>query len=109
MAKNLFSNEQLLVAWRTVAGSDPRGTRRDVVNLILEAIGQDPENEVAYRKMYNNVTQRVKLLTKRNAEVGGSLVFEPLAPGPRGRRVDSEEIMRLAALMTAGEPVVAGK
>jgi hypothetical protein len=76
-----FSNERLCLAWRDVLAAG--GTRADVVAKL----GLDPVLG------YQNVSQRVKNLT------GKGMVFPPLNAGQRGRRVSTEEIARLAALI----------
>jgi len=97
MGKSTFSNEMLVRTWTKVAAKG--GTRRNVIVEIMESIKQDHTDKLAYSRMYNNITQRVKLLKKRNEEVGGNLVFVDLKPGRRGASVDSLELERLASIM----------
>jgi len=101
MATKTFSNEQLCELWVKAAKSEPKGTRRDVVLGIMGSMGvtDTPDN---YRKVYNNVTQRVKQLSEGDAKV----VFPDLAEGKKGARRSGSEIARLQAILngTAATP-----
>lgn len=97
MGKSTFSNEMLVRTWAKVAAKG--GTRRNVIVEIMKSIEQDPADKLAYSRMYNNITQRVKLLKRRNEEAKGNLVFVDLKLGRRGASVDSLELERLADIM----------
>lgn len=97
MATKTFTNEQLVQHWAKAAKAEPQGARRDVVLGIMSDMGQQdtPEN---YRKVYNNVTQRVKRL--------GEILptpFPKLAEGKKGARHSGAEIATLTAILAGGE------
>lgn len=91
MAAKTFSNEQLVGQWAKAVSS--KGTRRDVVLGIMAelSIEDKPEN---YRKVYNNVTQRVKQLA-----TSAKLNFQTLAEGKKGARRSGAEIASLQAIL----------
>jgi hypothetical protein len=84
--KATFSNEDLVQAWKKVAGNG--GTRKDV---IIE-LGFDPGTE-AGRKAYNNVTQRVRALTHKG------VTFPELTKGQGGQRTSVEDINHLNEIL----------
>lgn len=105
MAQRTFTNEQLAKAWKEAA--DKNQTRRDVVLAIMVANGVANTDD-NYRKCYNNVTQRVKLLESGTVPV----VFPTLAEGKKGARRSSTETAALQAILgtpapTEGEQVAA--
>ena len=95
MATKTFTNTQLATHWTKAAKATPQGTRRDVVLGIMADMEQQdtPEN---YRKVYNNVTQRVKQL----AEGSPAIVFPALAEGKKGARRSGAEIAALQAILS---------
>jgi len=99
MTKTTFSNEQLCVAWAKQAGAEPKGTRGDVVNDLMEQMGVEAD-EVAFKKTYNNVTQRVRQLTN-HAEA--PIKFPQLEPGKKGARRTAEQMGALQALLNGDE------
>lgn len=76
-----FTNEQLVRAWKEVA--DKNGTRKDVVALL----GLDA------KKGYNNVTQRVKYLTKLG------IPMPELTTSRKGVRTSSADVDALKAIL----------
>jgi hypothetical protein len=94
MATKTFTNEQLAKQWVKAAKSEPKGTRRDVVLGIMGEIGVEdkPEN---YRKVYNNVTQRVKQLEEGQTPI----TFPALAEGKKGARRSGAEVAALTAIL----------
>lgn len=93
MATKTFSNEQLCKQWaKAVQG---QGTRRDVVLGIMGelSIADTKEN---YRKVYNNVTQRVKQLQDGT----NAVKFPVLAEGKKGARRSGTEVAALQAILT---------
>ena len=95
MAQKTFSNEQLAKLWRKASETDPKGTRRDVVLGIMGELGIIDTKE-NYRKVYNNVTQRVKQLTEGN----NAVIFPDLAEGKKGARRSGAEIAALQNILT---------
>jgi len=90
--KKSFSNELLCKKWREAADGEPKGTRRDVVESIMEEIGEENTHE-NFSRHYNNAMQRVKQLKKAGA------TFPELAEGKRGRRRTSDEIAKLEKIL----------
>ena len=91
-----FSNEVLAKYWR--AAHQSGGTRKDVVNAIMAHVGA-PSTE--YSKFYSTVTQRVKAMNKRLAEVGLPLFpvltkGKPNSTAPKGSRLDLAGLSALA-------------
>ena len=74
-----FSTESLAKHW--VAAKQANGTRRHVVLALLAEMGLE-DNKVNYRKVYNNVTQRVAQLAKGEP----AIVFPELEAGKKGAR-----------------------
>ena len=101
MAAKTFSNEQLSLVWAKAAHAEPKGTRRDVVLGIMGEIGT-PDTKENYRKMYNNVTQRVKQLEEGVTPVN----FPKLAEGKKGARRSGVEVASLQAVLD-GQAVAA--
>jgi len=95
MAKATFTNEQLCVAWAKQAKSTPQGTRGDVVRDLMGQMEVDNTAE-NYRKVYNNVTQRVKQLTSHKTK---PIKFPALAAGKKGARRTDEQMDALQALL----------
>ena len=95
MATKTFSNVQLAQEWNKAATAAPKGTRRDVVLGIMAVMGQQDTSE-NYRKVYNNVTQRVKQLTEGTANI----TFPNLAEGKKGARRSGAEIAALRAILS---------
>ena len=89
MAKTTFSNEQLCRQWIKVFKA--KGTRRDVVLALMGDLGI-PDDKENYRKVYNNVTQRVK-------QLGETVVFPALTEGKKGARRTANEVASLQAIM----------
>jgi hypothetical protein len=87
-----FTSEQLCVAWAKQANADPKGTRQDVVADIITATGVEDTADVR-KKMYNNVTQRVRQLTKDGVK------FAELAGGRKGNKRDKADIAALQTLL----------
>lgn len=100
MASRSFTNAQLCTAWATAAALVPVGTRRNVVLALLAATEQADSAE-NYRKMYNNVTQRVKQLSEGTPAVS----FPALAEGKKGARRSVSEVASLQALFAPPAPV----
>jgi len=95
MAKATFSNTDLCVAWAHQAKADPQGTRGDVVRTLMGKMEQDPGNAEEYRKVYNNVTQRVKQLGNHPTK---PVQFPQLAAGKKGARRTDAQMEDLQAL-----------
>jgi len=86
MAKATFTNEQLCIAWAKQAQA--KGTRGDVVNDLMGQMGQNANDTDAYRKVYNNVTQRKKQLASHPTK---PIRFPELEAGKKGaRRTDAQ-------------------
>jgi len=98
MATKTFSNEQLCKLWVKAAKSEPKGTRRDVVLGIMGEIGV-PDTKDNYRKVYNNVTQRVKQLS----EGATPIAFPDLAEGKKGARRSGTEVANLQAILNGSD------
>ena len=96
MARATFTNEQLCQAW--AAQIKTQGTRGDVVNDLMVKMGQNPADADAYRKVYNNVTQRMKQLASHPTK---PLNFPQLKPGKKGARRTDEQMDALQAVLTA--------
>jgi len=101
MAKASFTNEQLCVAWNKQAKADPQGTRGNVVRDLMGQMGLDPADTEAYRKVYNNVTQRHKQLSNHPTK---PIRFPELKQGPKGARRTVEQMDSLQALLDAAAP-----
>lgn len=100
MAKATFTNEQLCIAWRKQLKADPKGTRGDVVRDLMGQMELDPENQDEYRKVYNNVTQRVKQLSQHKTN---PVNFPELAAGKKGARRTEGQMASLQALLDEDE------
>ncbi len=87
-----FTSEQLCIAWAKQAKADPKGTRQDVVADIIKATGAEDTAETR-KKTYNNVTQRVRQLTKEG------VVFAELAGGRKGNKRDKGDVAALQTLL----------
>ncbi|MCK9351115.1 MAG: hypothetical protein M0P44_07855 [Clostridiales bacterium] len=94
MARATFTNQQLCVAWAAAAKSDPKGTRGDVVRALMRECGIE-DNDANYRKMYNNVTQRVKQLGNHATK---PVRFPTLQAGPKGARRTLAELDALQSI-----------
>ncbi len=97
MAQRTFTNEQLAKAWSTQARAG--GTRGDVVRALLADTGQE-DNTENFRKMYNNITQRVKGLSNHPTR---PINFPELKTGKRGGRQSVEELSRLQDILSGGD------
>ena len=91
MAKRTFDNETLAKVWAEDAGKN--GTRNDVVTALMGVMGLADEGDNR-RKVYNNVTQRVK-----NLETVNGVVFPPLTEGKKGTRKSVAEVDALKAIL----------
>jgi len=100
MAKATFTNEQLCKAWVAQAKASPKGTRGDVVRDLMGQMEMDPDNADDYRKVYNNVTQRVKQLGSHKTN---PVTFPQLAAGQKGARRTDAQMADLQALLTIEE------
>jgi hypothetical protein len=98
MAKATFTNEQLCVAWAKQFKADPQGTRGDVVKDLMGQMGVTDTD--AYRKVYNNVTQRKKQL---GAHKTAPVTFPELAAGKKGARRTNDQMGALQAILS-GDP-----
>lgn len=98
MAKATFTNEQLCVAWAKQNKADPKGTRGDVVKDLMAQMGQDASDADEYRKVYNNVTQRVKQLGSHPTK---PMKFPQLAAGKKGARRTDSQMDSLQAILDA--------
>ena len=88
MARATFTNEQLCQAWVKQIQAKPQGTRGDVVRDLMVQMGMNHGDETERRKVYNNVTQRVKQLGKHKTK---PVSFPELAQGQKGaRRTDTQ-------------------
>ena len=97
MATKTFSDEQLAKRWAETKKNG--GTRRDVVLGIMTDIGVSNTGD-NYRKVYNNVTQRVK-----NLGVSAGVTFPELTKGKKGARKGETEVANIKAILaTATEP-----
>jgi hypothetical protein len=97
MAKRTFTNEQLAVQWR--AAKAKNGTRRDVVLGLMGQLGIE-DNADNYRRVYNNVNQRVKQLEEGTP----AITFPELNAGKKGARRSGSEVANLNAILN-GETV----
>lgn len=98
MAKATFTNEQLCKAWAKQAKAEPKGTRGNVVRDLMIQMGEDPNDKDAYRKVYNNVTQRKKQLANHPAK---RIRFPELAAGKKGARRTDDQMDSLQAILDA--------
>ena len=89
MAKATFTNKQLCEAWAKQATATPKGTRGNVVADLMVGMNIDPDDDLAFRKVYNNVTQRKKQLTSHKTK---PLTFPELEPGKKGARRTDEQM-----------------
>jgi len=96
MARATFTNVQLCQAWNKQAKATPMGTRGDVIADLMGQMDLDPADQKAYRKVYNNVTQRVKQLSTHKTS---PLKFADLTPGQKGARRTDEQMNDLQALL----------
>ena len=90
MAIATFTNDQLCKAWQHAFLNE--GTRKTVVISLMTQIGLDPLNEESYRKVYNNVTQRVKHLATHPTD---PVKFPVLKAGKKGARRSPAEMKAL--------------
>jgi len=95
MAKATFTNEQLCKAWAKQAHAEKKGTRGDVVRDLMNQAGIEDTPD-GYRKVYNNVTQRVKQLGEHPTK---PVVFPQLAAGKKGARRTDDQMDALQAMM----------
>lgn len=100
MARATFTNEQLCVEWRKQAKADPKGSRGNVVRELMLQMNMDPENADEYRKVYNNVTQRVKQLTNHKTH---PVKFPELAVGKKGARRTETQMANLQELLNSDD------
>jgi hypothetical protein len=100
MAKATFTNEQLCKAWAKQATAEPQGTRGDVVRDLMGQMEMDPANADDYRKVYNNVTQRVKQLASHKTQ---PINFPDLAAGKKGARRTKSQMANLQALLNGDD------
>lgn len=98
MAKATFDNEQLCKVWAAQAKAG--GSRSDVVRAIMVEQGANPDDKEAYRKMYNNVTQRVKQLASHPTK---PVKFPELAPGKKGARRSDAQMESLQSIFAPTE------
>lgn len=100
MAKATFSNEQLVRAWAKQNKAEPKGTRGDVVKDLMSQMTKEEDDtpETWYRKVYNNVTQRVKQLGKHPSK---PIRFPELAAGKKGARRTEAQMTSLQELLDA--------
>ena len=98
MAKATFTNEQLCKAWAKQVKADTKGTRGDVVRDLMAQMSQDSSDADAYRKVYNNVTQRVKQLGSHPTK---AVSFPQLAAGKKGARRTDDQMDALQAILNA--------
>lgn len=101
MARSTFTNELLVQEWKRATNSTPKGTRTDVVVAIMKAIGMDYTNKLLVKRMYNNVSQRVKQLSDRASKLNSALIFDPLKRSHSN--VNEHELAQLTTLMTQVE------
>ncbi len=100
MAKATFTNEQLCRAWAKQVTATPKGTRGDVVKDLMGQMDQDATDADAYRKVYNNVTQRVKQLVSHPTKPAN---FPQLAAGKKGARRTDDQMDALQAILSGGK------
>ena len=102
MAKATFTNEQLCIAWAKQCRAEPQGTRGDVVKDLMSQMTKADEDteEVWYRRVYNNVTQRVKQLGKHETK---PVTFPQLAAGKKGARRTDDQMDSLQGLLDGPE------
>lgn len=90
--KVTFSNEQLCRAWKQV--STDGGNRMDVVKTIM--VENEMEDTAENRtKMYNNVTQRFRVLSSKHG-----IVFPNLTAGKRGLMLLESTKQELQSLLS---------
>lgn len=99
MARATFTNEQLCNAWAKQVTATPKGTRGDVVKDLMAQMGQDSTDADAYRKVYNNVTQRVKQLGSHPTKPA---TFPQLAAGKKGARRTDDQMDALQTILNGG-------
>lgn len=93
--RRTFTDEQLIVAWRTVSLAE--GTRKDVIiRLIDGSPGLDRTED--YSRIYSAVQQRKTALAKHGVDFDAM----PLVEGQRGRR-STVNVAALNALLTGNE------
>lgn len=97
MAKATFTNAQLCIAWAKQAKA--KGTRGDVVKDLMGQMTKDDgdTDEVWYRKVYNNVTQRKKGLSSHATK---PIRFPELEAGKKGARRTDTQMDALQAFFT---------
>jgi len=97
MAAASFTNMQLVKAWAKQAKADPQGTRGDVVRDLMGQMTneKDDGDDAWYRRVYNNVTQRVKQLTQHPTK---PIKFPTLQAGKKGARRTDAQMDELAAI-----------
>ncbi len=99
MAKATFTNEQLCTAWVKQLKATPKGTRGDVVKDLMGQMKQDSDDAEAFRKVYNNVTQRRKQL---GSHLTKPIRFPELAPGKKGARRTDDQMGGLQDILNEG-------
>ncbi len=92
MGRTTFDSETLCREWSNVAREG--GTRKDVILAVLNATGQDVNDKEAYSKCYNNVQQRITLLTRKGVK------FPELNGGKR-ERITADTVATLNAFFTS--------
>lgn len=92
MGRTTFDSETLCREWSNVAKQG--GTRKDVILAVLNATGQDATDKEAYSKCYNNVQQRITLLSRKGVK------FPELKGGKR-ERITADTVATLNAFFTS--------
>jgi len=92
MGRTTFDSETLCREWSNVAREG--GTRKDVILAVLNATGQDSSDKEAYSKCYNNVQQRITLLTRKGVK------FPELNGGKR-ERITADTVATLNSFFTS--------
>lgn len=92
MATKTFSDTQLATLWAKTKANG--GTRRDVVLGLMTEMNIANTGD-AYRKVYNNVTQRVKNLAQGTPPV----VFPELTKGKKGARKAASDLASIQAIL----------
>jgi len=92
MGRTTFDSETLCREWSNVARDG--GTRKDVILAVLNATGQDAADKEAYSKCYNNVQQRITLLSRKG------VTFPELNGGKR-ERITADTVATLNAFFTS--------
>ena len=92
MGRTTFDSETLVREWSKVSKSG--GTRKDVILAVLNATGQNATDKEAYSKCYNNVQQRITLLTRKGVK------FPELNGGKR-ERITADTVATLNSFFTS--------